>query len=210
MRDDAEDRGVTEFLPDLAKIHQAGKHLLTLINDVLDLSKIEAGKVELTLERFAVKQVIDDVTSTVGSLVARNHNTLDVRCAEPLGEMHSDPTRLRQVLLNLLSNACKFTDRGTIVLDASRAQENGAAWVTLRVSDSGIGMTPDQLAKLFEAFVQADGSIASRYGGTGLGLAISRKLCRLMGGDIAVTSEYGKGTTFAVHLPATAPAGEAA
>ncbi len=210
LRDDAEDRGVTEFLPDLAKIHQAGKHLLTLINDVLDLSKIEAGKVELTVERFAVRQVIDDVTATVSSLVARNHNTLDVRCAEPLGEMHSDPTRLRQVLLNLLSNACKFTDRGTIVLDAARAQENGAAWVTVRVSDSGIGMTPDQLAKLFEAFVQADGSIASRYGGTGLGLAISRKLCRLMGGDISVTSEYGKGTTFAVRLPATAPHGETA
>jgi len=210
LREEAEDRGQDDFIPDLARIHHAGKHLLTLISDVLDLSKIEAGRIELAPERFPVRQVIDDVTATIEPLVAKNRNRLEVESAGDLGAMHSDPTRLRQVLFNLLSNACKFTTGGTIRLAAERSGGDGDAWLEFRVQDSGIGMTPEQLGKLFEAFVQADASIASRFGGTGLGLAISRKLCRLMGGDVTVASEYGKGTTFTVRLPAAAPAGSGA
>jgi len=202
VREEAEERGLTEFTPDLERVGAAGRHLLTLINDVLDLSKIEAGKIELVTAPFPVRRVVDDVRATVEPLVARKSNTLVVHCPDAAGTMHSDETRIRQVLFNLLSNASKFTERGTITLEVARAGDA----VTFAVTDTGIGMTPEQQGKLFEAFVQADASIASKYGGTGLGLAISRRLCRLMGGDIDVSSEIGRGTTFTVRLPATAPA----
>jgi len=202
LREEAEDRSLPSFIADLDRIRGAGRHLLMLINDVLDLSKIEAGRVEIAPARFAVRLVIDEVRATVEPLVARRGNTLEVRTPADPGEMHSDQMRIRQVLFNLLSNASKFTERGTITLDVAR--EDG--WMVFAVSDTGIGLTPEQAGRLFEAFVQADAKIAQRYGGTGLGLAISRKLCRLLGGDIAVASDYGKGSTFTVRLPVHAPA----
>ncbi len=201
LRDEAEDRQLPSFTGDLDKIRGAGRHLLSLINDVLDLSKIEAGRVEIVAAPFALRGVLDEVSATVEPLVARRRNRLAVRCAADPGTMHSDETRVRQVLFNLLSNASKFTEDGSITLDVGREDDH----VVFAVTDTGIGMTPEQAGKLFEAFVQADVSIAARYGGTGLGLAISRRLCRLMGGDIAVRSEPGKGSTFTVRLPVIAP-----
>jgi PAS domain S-box-containing protein len=208
LQEDAADRGDVTAVPDLQKIHSAGKHLLSLINDVLDLSKIEAGKMELFLESFEVGPLVDQVATTVRPLVEKNANTLTVQCAEGVGAMHSDATRLRQVLLNLLSNASKFTDHGQITLDV--AGDGGD--LVFQVRDTGIGMTPDQLSRLFEAFTQAEASTAAKYGGTGLGLAISRRFCQLMGGDVAVESVAGKGSVFTVRLPASgpAPAGDAA
>ncbi|HWO89954.1 MAG TPA: GAF domain-containing protein [Gemmatimonadales bacterium] len=206
LRDEVQDRGLPDLVPDLDRISGAGRHLLTLINDVLDLSKIEAGKIELLVEQFPVARVLEEVTTTVAPLVAKNGNRLELLAPPDPGQMHSDPTRLRQVLLNLLSNACKFTEKGTISLELSRSADgDGSEWLQFRVSDTGIGMTPDQVGRLFEAFAQADASIAARYGGTGLGLAISRRLCRLMGGDVTVTSVHGRGTTFTVRTPARAP-----
>jgi len=203
LQEEAEDGGQAAFVPDLQKIRAAGRHLLALINDILDLSKIEAGKLELFLEPFDVRQVIGEVATTVAPLVEKNGNRLEIRCAADVGPMHSDLTRTRQVLLNLLSNACKFTERGTIGLAAARERAaDGGDWVVLRVSDSGIGMTPEQMAKLFEAFSQADASTSRHYGGTGLGLAITRRFCRMMGGDVTVESTPGRGSTFTVRLPA--------
>jgi len=202
LQEDATDRGDVTSVPDLQKIHSAGKHLLALINDVLDLSKIEAGKMELFLESFEVAPLVDQVATTVRPLVEKNANRLTVQCAADLGAMHSDATRLRQVLLNLLSNASKFTDHGQITLDVAR--DGGD--VVFQVRDTGIGMTPEQLSRLFEAFTQAEASTAAKYGGTGLGLAISRRFCQLMGGDVAVESAAGKGSVFTVRLPASGPA----
>jgi len=202
LQEEAEERQVEGFAVDLDRIRSAGRHLLMMINDVLDLSKIEAGKVEVQPAPFPVQRVIDEVTATVEPLVKRNSNRLAVRCPANPGTMHSDEIRIRQVLFNLLSNASKFTEQGTITLDVARDTD----WISFAVSDTGIGMTPEQAGRLFEAFVQADASIAARYGGTGLGLAISRRLCRLMGGDIEVTSQPDKGSTFTMRLPITAPA----
>ena len=210
LQEEVADLGQTALAPDLEKIHTAGRHLLALINDILDLSKIEAGKTELFLETFEAGAMLRDVTTTVQPLVAKNGNRLVVEEGAGLGTMRADLTKVRQVLLNLLSNACKFTERGTVTLAAAREAPpagDGAPgagdWLVFRVSDSGIGMTPEQLAKLFEAFAQAEASTARRYGGTGLGLAISRRFCQLMGGDITVTSRPGEGSTFTVRLPAT-------
>ena len=202
LREEAEEREVEGFAVDLDRIRGAGRHLLMMINDVLDLSKIEAGKVEVQPAPFPVQRVIDEVTATVEPLVKRNSNRLAVSCPADPGTMHSDEIRIRQVLFNLLSNASKFTEQGTITLDVARDTD----WISFAVSDTGIGMTPEQAGRLFEAFVQADASIAARFGGTGLGLAISRRLCRLMGGDIEVASAPEKGSTFTVRLPVTAPA----
>jgi len=203
LQEEVADLGQTALAPDLEKIHTAGRHLLALINDILDLSKIEAGKTELYLETFEVRQMLDDVTTTVRPLVEKNANTLVVEGAD-LGAMHGDLTKMRQVLLNLLSNACKFTERGTVTLAASRERRDGAGeWMVFRVTDSGIGMTPAQMTRLFEAFAQAEASTTRRYGGTGLGLAISRRFCQMMGGDITVASEPGRGSTFTVRVPAT-------
>ena len=202
LQEEAEDAGTTGFIPDLEKINVAGKHLLGLINNILDLSKIEAGKMELYLEMFEVAGMIADVTTTIQPAVQQRTNTLTTHCAPDLGSMRADLTKVRQVLFNLLSNATKFTEQGTITLAAVREAVDGRDWLTFRISDTGIGLTPDQMGKLFENFTQADASTTRKYGGTGLGLAITRRLCQLMGGDIRVESEPGKGTTFMVRLPA--------
>jgi len=186
---------------DLQKIHSAGKHLLALINDILDLSKIEAGKMELYLENFQVASMINDVVSTITPLVEKNRNTLKVECPDNLGVIRSDLTKVRQALFNILSNACKFTKEGTIRLSASRTEEEGKSRVTFVVSDTGIGITPEQMKKLFKPFTQADSSTTREYGGTGLGLNITRSFCQMMGGDCTVESEYGKGSLFTIVLP---------
>jgi PAS domain S-box-containing protein len=202
LQEDAADVGQTDFIPDLQKIHGAGRHLLTLINDVLDLSKIEAGRMELHVETFDLQTTIDAVVATVEPLVGKNGNAFTVTVPSDLGAMRSDQTRVRQVLLNLLSNASKFTEHGTVELEVVRVADAGAPErIEFRVSDTGIGMSPEQLERVFEAFAQAEASTASRYGGTGLGLAISRRFCQMMGGDIAVRSTVGEGTRFTVSLP---------
>jgi signal transduction histidine kinase len=198
LQEEADDLGTEAFLPDLRKINAAGKHLLGLINDILDLSKIEAGKMDLFLETFSVPDLVRDVSAIVRPLVDKNANTLVVRAADDLGTMHADLTKVRQALFNLLSNAAKFTDHGTITLTAKREPDD---WLTFAVSDTGIGMTDEQMGRLFEAFSQAEASTRTKYGGTGLGLAISRRFCRLMGGDITVESAPGRGSTFSVRLP---------
>jgi PAS domain S-box-containing protein len=200
--EDAEDEGLEAFVSDLQKIRASGRHLLALINDILDLSKVEAGKMELYLETFDVADLVRDVVSTVQPLVEKNANTLQVRTGHDLGTMHADLTKVRQSLFNLLSNAAKFTDRGTITLNAAREMVDGAARLTFRVRDTGIGMTSEQMSKLFQAFSQADASTGRKYGGTGLGLVITRHFCQMMGGDVTVESEYGVGTTFTIRLPA--------
>jgi len=197
----AGERGQDDLLPDLQRIHGAGRHLLDLINDVLDLSKIEAGKVQLCIDRFAVRAVIQDVVGTIQPLVEKNVNRLEVACQQDLGEMAADQTRTRQVLFNLLSNACKFTEHGTIRLEATRVENGAGRWVEVRVADTGIGMSAEQIAKLYHPFTQADASTTRKYGGTGLGLAISRRICRLMGGSLSVESQLGRGSVFTVRLP---------
>ncbi len=206
LSEEAQDAGNDATVADAAKIVRAGKHLLSLINDVLDLSKVEAGRMELDPTDFDAQDVVDDVVVTAGSLVAQNRNRLDVTVGDDLGRMRSDLTKVRQVLLNLVSNACKFTTDGTIRLAAGRsADAAGRAWVTFAVTDSGIGMTAEQMAKLFRPFTQADASTTRKFGGTGLGLAISRRFCQMMGGDVTVTSEPDVGSTFEVRLPADVP-----
>jgi signal transduction histidine kinase len=188
----------------LQRVNRAGTHLLGLINQVLDLSKIEAGKLELNPQTVQLGPLINDVISTAGQLAEQNKNRLVVDAQENLGALTVDPMRLRQILLNLLSNACKFTKAGEVKLTA-RKVSNGSSFVEFAVSDTGIGMTAEQQAKLFEEFTQADVSTAQKFGGTGLGLAITRKLARMMGGDVTVASEPGKGSVFTVRLPSGAP-----
>ena len=201
LTEDAVDLGQEEIVPDLERIRSAGKHLLSLINDVLDISKIEAGKLELILEDFDVAPMLEDVVSTVSPLVQQNHNELVVRGDVDLGMIHADVTRVRQILFNLLSNATKFTEQGTVSLDARRVDDDSGAWVHFRITDTGIGMTEEQVNKLFQAFTQADATTSRKYGGTGLGLVISRRLARMMGGDVTVESEPGVGSTFTIELP---------
>ena len=195
--EECEDLGQDDFIPDLRKIQVAGKHLLELINDVLDLSKIEAGKMTLYLEDFDVEETLRDVISTVEPLVQKNENQLSLNVSPDLGSMRADLTKVRQTLFNLVSNASKFTDHGSIELAAERVADR----IRLRVTDTGIGMNEAQLGRLFQVFTQADDSTTRKYGGTGLGLAISRRFCRMMGGDISVTSEPGRGSSFVVDLP---------
>ena len=201
LEEDAEAAGQKSFVSDLQKIRSSGRHLLGLINDVLDLSKVEAGKMKLFLETFDVANLIEEVVATAQPLVEKTSNRLEVRVAPDVGQIREDVTKVRQVLLNLLSNAAKFTEKGTITLEATREADVTGSWVVFRVRDTGIGMTPEQTAKLFQAFTQADGSTMRKYGGTGLGLALSRKFCVMMGGDINVESAPGKGSTFTVRLP---------
>jgi PAS domain S-box-containing protein len=208
LQEEVADLGREALVEDLRKIYTAGRHLLALINNVLDLSKIEAGKMDVYVEEFAVSRMLEDVVTTVGPLAAKNGNTLAVRADGELGTMRSDLTKIRQVLLNLLSNASKFTERGTITVGACRDRGAGGATMVFTVADTGIGMTGPQMERLFEAFAQAEAATTSKYGGTGLGLAISRRFCHLLGGDIQVESAAGEGTTFTVRLPVTAPAGE--
>jgi PAS domain S-box-containing protein len=194
--------GLQHLLPDLEKIHTAGKHLLTLINDVLDLSRIEAGKVVLAPESLDVASLVSGVATTIRPLVEKNGNVFHVRCPDGIGTLYADPTRVRQCLFNLLSNAGKFTDKGEVHFEVALEQHDGQALVVFRVRDTGIGMTGEQLQRIFQPFVQADISTTRKFGGTGLGLTISRKLSQMMGGDIQVESEFGKGTQFTLTLPA--------
>jgi PAS domain S-box-containing protein len=191
-----------EFVPDLVNINTAGKHLLSLINDVLDLSKIEAGKMDVYFESFSVIEMIQGVQGTIAPLVQKNQNTLVVDCPGDVDVMHSDLTKVRQMLFNLLSNAAKFTENGTISISVKRVVRSDAEWLVFDVSDSGIGMSPEQVEKVFQPFSQADASTTRKYGGTGLGLAISQHFCGMLGGRISLTSELGKGTTFTIELPA--------
>jgi signal transduction histidine kinase/DNA-binding response OmpR family regulator len=202
LQEDAVDLGAEQFTDDLKRINAAGKHLLELINAVLDLSKIEAGKMELYLETFEVAGLVRDIAAVVQPLAAKNANRLEVRCADAVGMMRADLTKVRQALFNLLSNACKFTDRGTVTLAVSREAGDGPDSLVFQVSDTGIGMTAEQLGRLFEAFSQADAATTRKYGGTGLGLALSRRLCRMMDGDVTAESEVGRGSTFTIRLPA--------
>ena len=199
LREDAE--ALKQDTEPLDRVLGAARHLLALINDILDLSKIEAGRMELALSSFALAPLIADVTKTIEPLAAKNSNKVVVQCDSEIGTMQADQMRLRQALLNLTSNANKFTERGVISIDAREQQENGRDWITIAVADTGIGMTPEQMGKLFQEFSQASSTTASKYGGTGLGLAISRRFCQMMGGDITVESEPGRGSIFTIRLP---------
>ena len=216
----AQEDGHTAYVPDLEKIQTAARHQLGLVNDILDLAKVESGRMTLVVEEFNVARLVDEVVATVQPLLAKSGNKLAADCPPDIDSMRSDPTKLRQVLLNLLSNANKFTEKGLIRLNVEReisgagllpagrqeacptpAPRSDAPTLLFRISDTGIGLTPEQMGKLFQAFTQAEASTSRKYGGTGLGLALSRKFCRLMGGDLTVTSEPLKGSTFTVALP---------
>ena len=215
LQEEAQDAGQDDMIADLQKIHGAGKHLLSLINDILDLSKIEAGKMELFLESFDVQPMIEQIVSTLGPIVEKTGNRLVVECAPNLGAMNADLTKVRQSLINLLSNAAKFTTDGTITLRVRRQQSAGGdvggnaraggrdESLVFEITDTGIGMTRQQQEGLFKAFTQADASTTRKFGGTGLGLAITRHFCRMMGGDVTAQSEVGKGSTFTMWLPAS-------
>ena len=212
LQEEAEDIGQEEIVPDLEKIQTASNHLLTLINDILDLSKIEAGRMELNLETFDVMNLVENVLVTIQPAIEKNDNTITIDNKNEVGVMHADPIKIRQVLFNLLSNAAKFTEHGAITLNVIRespSSPNGHAtierdgeWIKFQVSDTGIGMTDDQVKRVFDAFTQADSSTTRKYGGTGLGLAISQRLCQLMGGYITVESKLNQGSTFTMLLPA--------
>ena len=199
--EEASELAPEEFVPDLKKIQSAARHLLGLINDVLDLSKIEAGKMTLYLEEFDIRSTLLDVVSTVKPLLESNENTLDLDCPEFIGFVYADLTKFRQCLLNLLSNASKFAKQGRISIVVRAISANAEDRICVDVTDTGIGMTEEQMSRLFESFTQADSSTTRQYGGTGLGLAISRRFCRLMGGDITVVSSPGEGSTFTIDLP---------
>ena len=198
------DEGLTDYISDVTKINSAGKHLLSLINDILDLSKIEAGRMDLYIERFELSAMLTESVATVQPLVAKNGNRLQTDFADNLGSLRADLTKLRQSVFNLVSNAAKFTDKGTITLTARRSKGSDGEEDTVRisVSDTGIGIAEDKLERVFEEFGQADASTTRNYGGTGLGLPISRKFCRMMGGDISASSHLGEGSTFTIELPA--------
>jgi ammonium transporter len=203
LQEEAEDFGYEDIVPDLNKIQTAGNHLLDLINNILDLSKIEAGRMELFLETFRVEDVIREIGFTIKPLIDKNGNTFKVDMADNAGMMNADLTKFRQTLFNLLSNASKFTDKGTITVSITRRhEEDGRDWMYFAVKDTGIGMTTEQMQEVFKEFTQADVSTTRKYGGTGLGLTISRRFCQMMGGDILVDSVHGSGTTFTVILPA--------
>jgi PAS domain S-box-containing protein len=202
LEEQATDLGQEDYIPDLQKIHSAGRHLQSLIDDILDLSKIEAGKMELDLDTFDVAEMIREVTTTVQAVVEKNGNRLEVNTPSEMGFMHADMTKVRQVLFNFLSNAGKFTENGTVRLEATRVNVDNREMVRFAVRDTGIGMTDEQIAKLFQDFTQVDASTTRKYGGTGLGLAISRRYCEMMGGHIDVDSAPGVGSTFRFELPA--------
>ncbi|MBN1485011.1 MAG: response regulator, partial [Chloroflexia bacterium] len=215
LQEEAEELGREAFVADLERILTAGRQLLAVISDVLDLSKIEAGRIELNLDTFDLSELLQEVVTTSKALAARNNNRFQVEYSPNLGQMYSDRGKLRQVLLNLLGNAAKFTHHGEITLAASReppcqdGERDCGSWLRLRIADSGIGIPPEQLANLFEPFTQVDSSAARQYEGSGLGLAISQRFCQMMGGRIEVHSQVGEGSTFTVHLPATAEQPEA-
>ena len=201
--------GSEKALEPLERVLNAGRHLLALINDILDLSKIEAGRMEFHLESFPLKPLIEDVAKTIEPMAMKNGNRIVIDCRLELGMIHADQTRIRQALLNLASNANKFTEKGTVTIAARPQRNDGRDWITIAVADTGIGMTGEQMGKLFQEFSQASSATASKYGGTGLGLAISRRFCQMMGGDITVESEPGRGSTFTVRLPRVVEAPQA-
>jgi signal transduction histidine kinase len=201
LQEEAQDEGNQRSFTDLQRIQSAGKHLLELINDILDLSKIEAGKMVLSLETFGVRAMIDDLIDTVGPVVQQNSNVLTVSCGDDVGTMSADLMKTRQILLNLLSNAGKFTRGGAVTLEARRRLVGGKASVAFTVTDTGVGMTPQQTEKIFDAFTQADVTTTRKYGGTGLGLAIVSRFCQLMGGSVSVESRPEEGSCFTVLLP---------
>ncbi|MEG4322884.1 MULTISPECIES: hybrid sensor histidine kinase/response regulator [unclassified Microcoleus] len=213
LQEDAKDLDQESLIPDLKRIHGAGRHLLGLINDILDLSKIESGKIELYLETVDISELIKEVIMMIRPLVEKNANVLVVNCADHLGYMKTDLTKVRQSLFNLLSNASKFTKQGKITINVEKKyrksgmadveqQQSAIPYILFKVSDTGIGIAPERMEKLFQPFTQADSSTTREYGGTGLGLAITRKLSQIMGGDTFVESEVGKGSTFTIILPA--------
>ncbi|MCA9792918.1 MAG: HAMP domain-containing histidine kinase [Candidatus Eremiobacteraeota bacterium] len=191
-----------DFQADLKRIRAAGKHLLRLVNDILDLSKSEAGKMELEIDDFGVKPLVEELVETMSQLAVKNENVIECDFGPSLGEMRSDATKVRQCLYNLLSNACKFTHAGKILVIVKRLDIEGREWFEFCVTDTGIGMTPEQRSRVFEPFVQADTTMARRYGGTGLGLSLTVRFCQLLGGTLAVESEKGKGSIFTLILPA--------
>lgn len=205
LQEEAFDLGAADFVSDLERIHKAGQLLLTLINDILDLSKIEAGHAELELATFDISDAVQDVARTVEPLFLRNTNRLKVECPPNIGQLHSDQTKFTQILFNLLSNAAKFTQKGTITLSVERIKHDENSWdseqLIFKCTDTGIGITPEQLQKLFQPFTQADASTTRKYGGTGLGLAIAQKYSQMLGGEITVSSEFGNGSTFTLILP---------
>ena len=210
LHEDARDLKRDEEIEPLERVLRAAHHLLELINDILDLSKIEAGRMDLHVETFPIAPMVDDVVATIGPVAAKNGNRIVVRCPQDIGDMHADQTRIRQALLNLVSNANKFTEQGQVSIAVARTTIQGADTITLAVSDTGIGMSPEQVGRLFQEFVQADPSTTRKYGGTGLGLAISRRFCQMMGGEITVESQLGKGSTFTIRLPARIEAAQPA
>lgn len=209
LADDAKEGGYMSIAPDLKKIKTAGMHLLNLINEVLDLAKIEAGKVSISVDEFDIADLIEEAAGAVRPLM-NSDTTLQVHCEAGLGLMSSDEMKLRQALMNLLSNACKFTEKGTIDVIAGRIERDGVCWIKIAVIDTGIGIAPEQLSKLFSDFYQVDRSTTRKYGGTGLGLAISRRFCQMLGGDIVVESRLHLGSTFTILVPVQCVVSEAA
>jgi signal transduction histidine kinase/CheY-like chemotaxis protein len=202
LQEEAVERNLQDFSADLQKISTAGKHLLGLINDILDLSKIEAGKMELHLEQFDVASLIAEVASTIEIQSEKNGNTLEIVCAPDIGIMRADLSKVRQGLFNLVSNAAKFTHEGQIRIQADRQNMDGTDWIIFRVSDTGIGLSSEQMVRLFQSFTQADASTTRKFGGTGLGLALTRRFCQMMSGDVTVHSVPGEGSVFTIKLPA--------
>jgi signal transduction histidine kinase/DNA-binding response OmpR family regulator len=202
LQEEAAEQGLESFVADLEKINSSGKQLLGLINDILDLSKIEAGKMELFLETFELDALIDEIAETIAPMVTKNMNVLKIDRAPDLGRMHADEVKVRQALFNLLSNAAKFTHEGTITLEIERQAMDGSEWIVFRIVDTGIGLTSEKLLRLFQDFTQADASTTRKFGGTGLGLALTRRFCQMMGGDVTVRSVPGEGSTFTIKLPA--------
>ena len=202
LKEEAEDSDNEEFKEDLERINGAGKRLLSLVNYVLDVAKIETGAMDIALETFPVHRMVQDVVTTMQTLVENNSNVLEIDCPDSVGSIHADTTKIKQCLVNLIDNASKFTEQGTISLTVSRDTEDGQEWVNFAVGDTGIGMTDEQMGRLFEAFAQEEASTTRQFGGTGLGLAITRHFCEMMGGTVLVESEAGKGSTFTMKLPA--------
>jgi len=205
LMEEAEDLGQQDFIPDLKKINQAGNHLLALINDVLDLSKIESGKMEAFAEEINLDRLVDEVSAIAYPLMEKNNNTLSIERGKQLGCTYQDLTKLRQMLYNLLSNAAKFTHEGTVTLHINRSEQAGVEWLILAVSDTGIGIAANKLGHVFDEFTQADDSTTRDYGGTGLGLAITQRFCKLLGGELSVHSELGEGSTFTIRIPVILP-----
>lgn len=205
LEEEVQDAGMSQMLGDLHKINEAARHLLSMISDVLDLSKIEANRMTVFAENFSIDGLLKSVSDTVASLISKKNNSLVIDAPQPLGGLRTDQVKLRQCLFNLVGNAAKFTTNGTITLRVRRFEREQTDWIEFAVVDSGIGMNPEQLSRLFERFVQADSSTTRRYGGTGLGLSITRAFTELMGGDVDVTSEEGKGSTFSIRIPVELP-----